>query len=114
MDAGLSLKMTVRIIALNVQRGAADAGFLVAQYIDKIDSVMMPFSPARVHSDEHLGPVAGLGAATAGLNLDERTGCVLRAAEHRTRRELSEPFFDACQFLFEFRFEAGIFVAQFR
>ena len=50
----------------------------------------MALGPARVHADEHLGPVARFGAAAAGLNLQERVGGVLRAAEHRAQFECIE------------------------
>ena len=48
------------------------------------------FGPHQVHAQEHLGPVAGLGAAGAGVDRDEGVAVVVRAAEHRLKLERLE------------------------
>ena len=67
MHAGFALEIAVCVIAFDVEGGAGDAGFLVADFADQLDVIAMPFRPAGVHAHEHLGPIARLGAAGAGL-----------------------------------------------
>ena len=68
--------------------------------------------PARVHAQEHLGPVAGLGAAGAGLDLEEGVAGVLRAAEHGPQLEVVELLLEPGQFLLQLGFEAGVLLGQ--
>jgi hypothetical protein len=45
-------------------------------------------APAQVHAQEHLGPVLRLGAAGAGLDVDERIRRIHLAREHALELEL--------------------------
>jgi hypothetical protein len=45
-------------------------------------------APAQVHAQQHLGPVLRLGAAGAGLDVDERIRAVHLAGEHALEFEL--------------------------
>ena len=73
----------------------------------------MLLGPAGVHAHEHLGPVAGVGAAGAGLDAEKGVGPVLRAGHHRLEFECLEPRLGLGQFRFELGLEAGILVGQF-
>jgi len=50
----------------------------------------MPLDPALIHPQEHKRPVAGLGAAGAGVDAHERVLPIVRAAEHQAEAELLE------------------------
>ena len=65
----------------------------------------MPLGPAAVHAHEHLGPVAGLGAAGAGLDAQVGVAGVLRTAEHGPHLELAESLFDGVQLAFQLGFQ---------
>ena len=49
------------------------------------------FAPAQVHAQQHLGPVLGLGAAGAGLDIEEGVGFVELAGEHAAEFQLLDP-----------------------
>jgi hypothetical protein len=51
--------------------------------------------PAQVHAQQHLGPVLGLGAAGAGLDVDETVGRVHLAGEHAAELEAGEFLLEA-------------------
>jgi len=46
--------------------------------------------PAQVHAQEHLGPIAGVGAPGAGVDGNDGVGGVVLAAEHATQLGLGE------------------------
>ena len=62
----------------------ADAAVLA---VGDLDLVAVRLGPHHVHAEEHLGPVAGLGAAGAGVDGDEGVAVVVRAREHRPQLE---------------------------
>src|SRR5262249_56928461 len=47
-------------------------------------------APAQVHAQRHLGPVLRLGAARAGLDVDERVRRIHLAGEHALELELAD------------------------
>jgi hypothetical protein len=53
--------------------------------------------PAQVHAQQHLGPVLGLGAAGAGLNVQEGVGAIHVAREHAAELELADAPLEAIQ-----------------
>ena len=113
MHAGLALQVAVGVVALDVQRGAADAGFVVAQLVDDLGLVAVTLGPAAVHAQEHLGPVASLGAAGAGLDPEVGVAGVLRPAQHRLQLEVVEPSSRACaSSAVQLGLEAGILLGQ--
>jgi len=59
-----------------------------------------------------LRPVAGFGAAGAGLDFDVSVAGVLLAIHHGAQFEFIETVLDVVEFLGKFRFEAGVFVGQ--
>ena len=48
----------------------------------------------RVHAQQHLGPVVGVGAAVAGVDREDRAGRVVRAVEQRLELELLDELFE--------------------
>ena len=58
-------------------------GFLAGAFLDPLDLVAAPLGPADVHARQHLRPVLGLGAAGAGMDLEEAVVAVGLAGEQR-------------------------------
>ena len=56
---------------MHLDRDRLDAGLLARALLDPFELVAVRLGPARVHAQQHLGPVLGLGAAGAGVDLDE-------------------------------------------
>ena len=42
--------------------------------IEQLDRVAVLLGPVRVHPQQHLGPVVGVGAAVAGVDREDRAG----------------------------------------
>ena len=63
--------------------GAVDAGFFVVLPLDQRHVVAVLLGPLRVHAEQHLGPVVGVGAAVAGVEADDRPVRIVRAVEQR-------------------------------
>jgi len=84
------MQMPIGVIADNADRGAADTGFFVLQLIHDLYSVIVPFRPAHVHAQEHLRPVARLGAAGARLHAQIGVAGILRPAQHGLHLELGQ------------------------
>ena len=61
MHAALGLEIAVGKVALDLHRGALDAGLFTGRHVDDRGAVLAPLRPARVHAQQHLGPVLTLG-----------------------------------------------------
>ena len=65
MDAAFRLEPAIGIMPLDQNRGGLDAGFFAVVHFEHFDLHLPPFSPARIHAQEHVGPVLRLGATGA-------------------------------------------------
>ena len=82
VHADLGAQPAEGIIALEVDGGALDAGDLAGRDLHQLGLEAAPLAPAQIHAQQHLGPVLRLGAAGAGLDVDE--GVVGVHARRRT------------------------------
>ena len=87
VHAGFGAQPAVRVLALHVDRRALDAGDVAGRVLEHVDGEAAPLAPAQVHAQQHLGPVLRLGAAGAGLNVEERVVRVHLAREHAAELE---------------------------
>ena len=71
VHAPFGLQPAVGVGALDLQRCGLDARLFAAGFLKEVDGHAMLLGPARVHAQQHAGPVTGLGAAGAGVDLDE-------------------------------------------
>ncbi|MNO87252.1 hypothetical protein D3C76_786710 [compost metagenome] len=78
--------------------GALDAGdFAFGQFDDGgVEAALV--GPAQVHAQQHVGPVLGLGAAGAGLDVQVGVVHVHLAAEHAAEFQLLEDLAQAFDF----------------
>ncbi len=97
-----------------MQGRAADAGFLIAQLVHDLGLESVALGPAAVHAHEHLGPVARLGAAGAGLDAEVGVAGVLGAAEHRLELEFAQALLYARQLGFQLALQAVVLFGQLR
>ena len=58
-----------------------------ADSLEHVDRVAVLLGPSQVHPEQHLGPVLRLGAARAGLDVEERVVRVHLAGEHPAELE---------------------------
>jgi hypothetical protein len=68
VDAGLALQVAVGILARDLERDRLDPRLVAGLEVHGLDLVAPPLRPARVHAEEHLRPVLGLGAPGPGVN----------------------------------------------
>ncbi len=72
----------VGVPPLQAERGRGDAGLRELARVDHAEGAGLVLGPAQVHAQQHFGPVLGLGAAGAGLDVDEGVGGIVGAGEH--------------------------------
>ena len=65
VHAALGLQVAVGVRAGHEERDALDAGLLAGQVVEDAHLEPVLLAVAAVHAEQHLGPVAGLGAARA-------------------------------------------------
>ena len=71
VHAGLGAQRAVGVVAAHLERRALDAGDFAGRFFQHLDREAAPLAEAQVHALEHGGPVLRLGAAGAGLDVDE-------------------------------------------
>jgi hypothetical protein len=81
VDAPFGTQPAVRATATDRDRRALDARLLALRLVDDLGRVSVPFGPAEVHPQQHLGPVGRLGPAGAGADGQERPALVVVARE---------------------------------
>ena len=91
VHAGLGAQPAVCVVAVDAHGRALDARLLARRALHQLGIEAAPLGPAQVHSKQHLGPVLRLGAAGAGLDVEEGRRGVHLAGEHAPELELGEP-----------------------
>ena len=90
VHAELGAQPAVRILAAHVNRRALDARNLAGRLLEHVDGVAVPLGPLQIHAQQHRRPVLRLGAALAGLDVEERVVRVHLAREHAAELEYLE------------------------
>jgi hypothetical protein len=75
------------MVALHPHGRRLDASHLARAHLHQFGLPAARLAPAQVHPQQHLGPVLGLGAAGAGLDVDEGVGRIHPAGEHALELE---------------------------
>src|SRR2546427_1699697 len=83
-------QVPVGVRALDGEGGALEARALTGLVLEQLGAVAAALAPAEVHAEQHLGPVLGLEAAGAGMDLDDRVARVVLAAEELLQLERGE------------------------
>ena len=79
---------TKGVIAAKRKGGPFDARDFPGGQFDELRTKTAPFGPAQIHAQEHLGPVLGLRAPGARLNVHVTIGPVHGPEEHPAKFEL--------------------------
>ena len=67
MDAVLTLKIAVGVLALDHDRRALETGLVAVEIVEHLELEAVLVRPLHIHAVEHLRPVLRLGAAGAGV-----------------------------------------------
>ncbi len=70
VHAVLGLQPARGVAALDLDGRRLDAGLLALGFFEILDLVAVLLGPARVHAQQHAGPVLAFGAAGAGMDLE--------------------------------------------
>ena len=89
VHADLGAQPAVGVFALHLDGRALHAGDLAGLRVDQIGAEAARARPAQVHAQQHLRPVLRLGAAGAGLDVQEGVVRVHLAAEHALELEVA-------------------------
>src|SRR5262250_1303916 len=89
MHTGLGAQPAVGVFALYFNRRTLDAGDLARVGIDHFAAETVCRAPAQVHAQQHLRPILGLGAASPGLDVEERAVRVHLPTEHAPELEVT-------------------------
>ena len=89
------------------------ACFVVLPF-EQLDRVAVLLRPERVHPQQHLGPIVGVGAAVAGVDREDRAGRVVPAVEQGLELELLDERFERGDFAGHFVGERRILARPFR
>ena len=87
--------------SLETDGRALDAGNVAFGHLDQLGFETLGLAPAQVHAQQHFGPVLRLGAAGAGLDVEEGIVFVHFAGKHASELELGDGFFDAVEIGFD-------------
>ena len=68
MDAAFGLQPAIGVAADDLDRRRFQPRFLAGAFLQPFDLVPVRLGPARIHAQQHLGPVLGLGAAGPGVD----------------------------------------------
>ena len=70
VHAGFGLQPAIGVVALDLDGRRLDAGLFAVGLFQILDLVAVLLGPARVHAQQHRGPVLALGAAGAGMDFE--------------------------------------------
>ena len=82
MHSRLGEHQPVGVVAGDGERRALDAGLVARLQVDDVALEAAPLDPAKIHAQQHLGPVLRLGAAGARVDGDDGVLAIVLAAEH--------------------------------
>ena len=105
---GFSAQPAVGILALEMDGGALDTGHFPRRDLDQLGAEIVGLAPAQVHPQHHLGPVLGLRAAGAGLDVQVGVIDIHLAAEHAAEFQLLEQRHQAVDFLLHLGDRVGV------
>jgi hypothetical protein len=90
VHAGLGAQEAERVLALDLDRRAADAGDVAGGLLHHLGLEALSLAVLEVLAQQHRRPVARFGAAGAGLDVDEAVARVERVVEHAPELELGD------------------------
>ena len=90
MDARLAAEIAVGVFALDVDGRLLDPRRAAVFTVGDLGREPLGLGPHQVHPQEHLGPVAGLGPARAGVDRHEGVAMIVGTAQHRAELERVE------------------------
>ncbi len=101
VHAGLGTQIAERVFALDLDRGALDAGDVALGFFQHFGLEALALAVLQVLAQQHRGPVARLGTAGARLDVDEGIGLIEFAGEHAAELHVGDGRLEALDVLFD-------------
>lgn len=102
VNAAFGLKETIGVFAHDFEGSGADTDFITFHVIDDLHLAAVAFSPALVHAEEHVGPIAGFGAACSGVHGEVGVAAVERTRKHQVEFVFGDGALDIVVFFGDF------------
>ena len=96
--AGFGTQPAVGVFAFHPNGSAFNTGHFRFGYFHQFAFKPVRFNPAQVHTQQHVGPVLGFGAAGTGLNFHVAVAGVQFAGEHTAEFQRFQFFLQGGQF----------------
>ena len=114
VNADFRFEIAERIFTTGREGSAFYAGFFSGLKIDQFQRIAFAFDPARIHSEQHLRPVLGLGTTGAGIYRDNGIFIIVFPIEHDLEGEPLAFLFEPDDLLYDFlqSFFVGFFQRQ--
>ncbi len=103
VHAGFTLQIAVRQRAAHGNRRVVDPGLVVVAAVQQFHRIVVLLGPLRVHPQQHLGPVIGVGSSVTGMDREDRATGVVGAVEQVLQLELLDFALETCDFLRQLR-----------
>ena len=101
------LQIAVGVFAADEHRDRFDPAFFALLDVDRLAFEAAPLDPALIHPQQHVGPVARLRAAGAGMNRDECVRAIVFAGKKLPQLEFLEFLHEARMLRRDFLFRRG-------
>ena len=108
MDAGLGTQPTVCVITAHAHRRSLDTRHFAVALVDDLGLDAVCVRPLQVHSQQHRSPVLSLGAAGAGLDVEEGTVRIHLAGKHALEFQALDLPSELCDVGFDLGGRAGV------
>ena len=90
VDSALGGQVAEGVFARHPQGHRFDADFVPVLDVDNRNAESAAFRPALIHTQKHVGPIAGLGSSRSGLDAEEGVGCVARPGKEHLQLKLAQ------------------------
>ena len=77
MDALFALEQPIGMGTGDLDGHTFHSGFVTGNVVEKFELETLGFGPASVHTQEHFGPILGVGAPRTGMNIHDGCGVVM-------------------------------------
>src|SRR4051812_32077025 len=81
MNATLTLEVTVGERTPDLYCGALYSGLLTFGKIKDFGVILVTLSPAQIHTEQHIGPILRLSAASSGMDSQHRGSTIVWTAK---------------------------------
>ena len=114
MNTRFTRKKSVCIVTFNSEGSGLDSRLLTSLIVNQFALELLTFGPAKVHPQEHLGPVLRVGSASTGVDRDDGIATVVLSAEEHLRLAFRDGFRETAERLLQFSGRSFVVCREFK